>query len=376
MTKGSALPMSRWSCSLVLGLPLLTACSAFGGSVTRVVDGRAHEGHYIPPESYAAYARGAQLEALGQYPEAAHAYETAIEFDPDSVGIWTRLGSVRCASQAPAADEAFERAERLDPNFAALWYERGRCDLGREKPSQANTAALRALSLDPLHLPTTVLVVETFLRSKRTDAALRYLDAAIALHPNLEALTRLKRAIMHEGRAHEGRAPQPAAPKTDAPVDLAELDRALLNDTADEARRLALELDLPEGEVAARAVALGKTDAGLEQANHVHRADPADGTAWVTVLSSADLTRNDALFDAALNGLDETPTLPSALGSVLLADLLKRRVGAEAARAWLRAAAASSPSDPLVARQFNRLERELDDTNHGDAASKAESPSP
>lgn len=371
MTETRVLSKSRSGRAVVLGLPLVAACSTFGGGVARVVDGQTQEGRFIHPESYAAYARAAQLEALEQYPAAGKAYEEALELDPNSVGIWTRLGSVRCANQEPSADEAFEQAELLEPDFAALWYERGRCSLRRNEARAANTAALRALSLDPLHLPTTTLVVETFLRLKQSANALRYLDAAIALHPNLATLTHWKHAIVRGGAA-----PKASVPAADVALGLAELDRALLNDTADEARQLALALNLPEGEVAARAVALGKTGAGLEQAKHVHRADPADGTAWVTVLSSADLARNEALFEAALNALDEAPTAPSPLGTVLFADLLKRRVGADAARAWLRAASAGSPADPLVARQLRRLERELGDTSNGDPTPRTESPSP
>jgi len=354
----------------ILGLPLVAACSGFGGGVARVVDGQVHEGPFIGPESYAAYARGAQFEALAQYPAAEKAYEEALEFDPNSVGIWTRLGSVRCASQRPTADQAFGQAERLEPDFAALWYERGRCSLSRDRPGEANKAALRALSLDPLHLPTTTLLVETFVRLKQSEEALRYLDAAIALHPNLQLLSRWRHAIARGDAAPTA----PAAAAVDRP-GLAELDRALLDDTTDEARALALELDLPASELAARAVALGKTRVGLEQANQVQQADPADGTAWVTLLSSADLLRDDALYDAALNALDQEPTLPSSLGVVLFAELLRRRVGDEAARAWLNAARVA-PDSPLVTGQLRRLERELGVAQPGDTTPPAATPAP
>ncbi len=371
MNEARALPASRSVRALALGLTLgstlVPACSAFGGGVTRVVDGRVQDGRFIGPDAYAAYARGAQLEALEQYQGAETAYEEALALDPDSVGIWTRLGSVRCASGRASADEAFEQAARIDGDFAGLWYERGRCSLRLGKPKPANDAALRALTLDPLHLPTTTLVVETFLRMKQPGDALRYLDAAIALHPGLSTLVHWKHAIVREGGS-----PKAFVPNGQAAPGLEELDRALLNDTTDEAGQLALELELPEGEVAARAVALGKTGAGLERANHVHQADPADGTAWVTVLSSADLSRNEAVYEAALKTLDGTPTTPSLLGSVLFADLLKRRVGDDAARAWLRAAAAETPRDPLVTEQLRRLELELGDTHPADVTPAAE----
>ena len=362
---------SIWLGGCVLGLPLVAACSAFGGGVTRVVDGQAHEGPFIGPESYAAYARGAQFEAQEQYPEAERAYVEALELDPNSVGIWTRLASVRCAGGRPDAAEAFEHAERLEPEFAALWYERGRCSLRRNEPREANEAALRALSFDPLHLPTTTLVVETFVQLKQAKSALRYLDAAIALYPHVTALAHWKHAIL-EGR----RTADPSRTVQHFKVDeLDELDRALLNDTSDAALELALALDLAESELAARAVALGKTKTGREQAQHVQQADPADGTAWVTLLSSADLLRDEVLYEATLTALDEEPTAPSPLAVVLFAELLKRRVGADAARAWLQAAGAGRPENPLVARQLRRLENELQQAASADVP-KAETPPP
>lgn len=358
---------SIWSRGCALGLPLVAACSAFGGGVARVVDGQVQEGNFIGPDSYAAYARGAQLEAQEQYPEAERAYTEALELDPNSVGIWTRLGSVRCASGRADAAGAFERAERIEPEFAALWYERGRCGLRRDRPREANTAALRALSLDPLHLPTTMLVVESFVQLKQTESALRYLDAAIALYPQLPALTHWKHAIL-QGRGS-------ADARSARPPELEELDRALLNDTSDAARELALELDLGESELAARAIALGKTKAGLTQAQHVQQADPADGTAWVTLLSSADLLRDEALYEATLGTLGEEPTAPSPLAVVLFAELLKRRVGADAARAWLRAAEAQAVDNPLALKQLRRLESELARESSGDVT-PAETPLP
>lgn len=360
LTLPSLAPASRWL--LLATLPLWAACSPYGGNVARVVDGQVHDGRYISPVSYSSYARAAALEAREQYPEAEAAYEEALSSDPGSAEIWTRLGSVRCANGKPNADEAFEHAAELEPEFATLWYERGRCNLERGKLQQANEQALRALALDPYHLPTTRLIVETFVRLKQSANALRYLDAAIALYPNLSALQIDKRAITL-GAASP--APQALLRASATPVQLEDVDRALLSDANDEARQLALALGLSLSELGARAASLGKPRVALELANQVHQADPSDGTAWATVLTSADLLRDEALYSAALSALDEEPTSPSALGVVLLAELLKRRVGADAARAWLRANPNSEPENALVTRQRRRLERELLDDGAG-----------
>jgi len=346
---------SNWL--LLAALPLTVACGAYGGNVTRVVDGQARDGRFISPVSYSAYARAAELEAREQYPEAEAAYEEALSFDPASAEIWTRLGCVRCANGKPDADEAFEHAAELGPEFATLWYERGRCSLERGSLEQANKQALRALALDPYHLPTTRLIVETFVRLKQSDSALRYLDAAIALYPNLAALQSDKRAIV-EGA---GSLAERKGLASSEGAQLEDIDRALLRDATDEARQLALALGLSQSELGARATSLGKPKIALEQANQVHQADPSDGTAWVTVLNIADLLRDEALYTAVLNALGEEPTTPSALGVVLLAELLKRRVGADAAQAWLHAAPNAEPENTLATRQRRRLERELQD---------------
>ena len=353
-TLPSLAPAWRWLS--LAALPLGVACGAYGGDVARVVDGQVQEGRFISPVSYSAYARAAQLEALQQYPEAEAAYEEALSFDTASAEIWTRLGSVRCASGKSDADEAFEQAAELEPEFSTLWYERGRCSLQRGKPAQAKEQALRALALDPYHLPTTRLIVATFVRLKQSANALRYLDAAIALYPNLASLKSDKHAIALGAGATPAK--RPGSPE---PVQLEDIDQALLREATDEARQLALALGLSQSELGARALSLGKPKVALEHANQVQQADPNDGTAWVTVLSTADLLRDNALYVAALNALDEEPTTPSALGVVLLAELLKRRVGVDAARAWLQAVPNTEPENALVMQQRRRLESELED---------------
>ncbi len=338
--------------ALASGL-LGVACAGHPDTVTRVVDGRVEEGRFISPVSYSAYARAAGLEALQQLEAAEAAYQEALRFDPYSPEIWTRLGTVRCASGRQDAREAFDEAERIAPDFAPLWYERARCELGHDQAALALESAQRSLSLDPDYLPTTKLIADALTKLGRRDAAARYLDALVALYPHVPAVLKWRADLA--GKDESGKDESVEARR----AALARLDQALMGDQLAEAREIALDQDVSESELAARSVALGKVRSGLEQARALRAADPADGTAWVAELCAADLVGDEAQFSRALHALAESPGLPGPVARILFADLLKRRVGAEAARSWLAATPGGTHVDPLVTRNEARLEREL-----------------
>lgn len=333
-----------------------SGCAGHPGSVTRVVDGRVNEGRFVSHVSYGAYASAVLLEAQGDFEAAEAAYREALRFDAKSPQLWTRLGSVRCASGKPGADSDFAEAEQLSPDFALLWYERGVCDLRQGRKPSALEQALTALALDPQHLPTTKLIADCFVALGRPKQALRYLDALVALHPHLPLAAHWRESL----RAALG-SPEPGS------AELSAVDRAIVAHEPELARQRALELGLGEAELAARGALLGNAAQALEQAALVRAADPADGTAWATELAAADLLRQEAAFDRALTALAEEPVTPSPLGRILFADLLQRRVGPDAAKAWWKAAAAEAGGDELLARHKARLQAEL-----ANAASRAE----
>ena len=93
------------SCSSVALLSfLLAGCGLGAGTVTRVSNGVAVEGRYVPPEAYAAYAKGAFLEARGDDAAALAQYRLALDHDPDAPEILARLGAVQCRLSARAGD--------------------------------------------------------------------------------------------------------------------------------------------------------------------------------------------------------------------------------------------------------------------------------
>lgn len=323
-------------------------------AVDRVANGTPERGRYISHLSYAAYAEGAQLEALGHFGAALQAYERAMLYDPDSSEIWTRLGAVRCAMKRSDARAAFSKAENLAPKSASLWLAEARCELARGRPSRALELAKRSLEFDPNHAETTLLISEALRQQGREAEAHRWLVALAARQPGSRA------AQLWLSRS----APKP---ETGPNASLRLVDAALLDGQAELANSRALELGLSEAELAAREIALGLTEQAFARANLVLRADPEDANAWVVLLVAADLLGKEAEFDQTVTSADVGVGPTDELCTLLLADLIKRRTGPAAARAWLEkaapssavAAAAEPPSDPLTAQVRARLSAEL-----------------
>ncbi|MBW2526864.1 MAG: hypothetical protein JRI23_21955, partial [Deltaproteobacteria bacterium] len=89
----------------------------------------------------------------------------------------------------------------------------------------------------------------------------------------------------------------------------------------------------------------GKPDLAAEQASHLLAADPADTDSRLSAAAAADLMGNAARV-IELCELPPDPLPPSPAARALLAELLRRHVGPEAAREWSAAAAARWGNPP------------------------------
>jgi hypothetical protein len=136
---------------------------------------------------------------------------------------------------------------------------------------------------------------------------------------------------------------QPLSPRSAVPSEVTPVDEAIAEGRLSAARHLATTAGISPGELALRAVALGRADLGREQADLALAADPTDGDAWVALVAAADLNRDEDELGNALMRLAAHPVPPSPLGTRLLEELLERRVGQDAATAWAAARAGSSP---------------------------------
>lgn len=359
--------------AIVLAALPAAACGFGSTSVVRVVDGRPIEGRFIDTATYALYARGAYHEQHGELAHARAAYAAAAERDPKSAAIWTRLGAVQCAGKDPGYERSFAVAANEDPTYAPLWRERATCALGRGKPRRAVEAAETAVLLEPEDEQNSLVLARALDRDGRTDDALRWLHALTVARPRAVAAWTLLQAIAkRRGRdAERLRAAQALAelsatdptraagephPSPAPESELDALDRALGAGELTRARRLAVTAGVRADRLAVRAAALGSAGAAGEQAELVLAADPTNGNAWVAALVAADLDGDPERFRRALDALAREALPPEPLAARLMAALLARRVGADAARAWLEAyGELPPPSDALERRVAARL---------------------
>ncbi len=326
----------------VLCAATLPACLGHE-TVVRVVGGEVHEGRYIAPEAYAAYAEGAWFEAHGREAEAGAAYQRAAREDPDSAELWTRIGALECRQQRGGDSAGFRRAESIDASYAPLWLARARCAQAGQRPREALRLAERAFALDPVDESTSILLAELYDDAGRADASRRLLDGLVARNPLssaawralLDHATRQRDPVARERALDALAALAPRPPG--APEPPADVDAALWRYGLDAARRVALSARVAPGELALRAISAGLPRLALEQAEHVLAADPDDVDARIAELAAGDLAGDRAGVERSLAELARRPAAPSALGAHVMAELLARRVGSDAARAWLDA---------------------------------------
>lgn len=339
--------------SLPRWLLLFTATSSAGcalgaGSVTRIADGREHDGRAISAEAYAAYARGALFEAAGDDKRALSAYQDALSEDSGSPELHARIGAVRCRlaqspsdAQSTAATRSLARAVKLDPYSSTAWQETARCAARRHEARKAFAAALRAASSDPVSLESALLVIELAEGAGRAREARVWLDELVVRAPSsreawvaLAAFAVRHKDLGRELRARAGLQSLGIVPRTES---TRELEAAIALGELRPARAAAVRARLGPGELATRLAERGHGAAASEQAALVLGADPDDANAWVARLVAADLRRDRAELARALSEGSASPSPLSPLATRLYAELLERMVGPDARDAWLAA---------------------------------------
>lgn len=343
---------------------LVPACGLGPAKVARIVDGKPIASRYVPPEAYAAYARGAYLEAAGDPEAAIAAYVDAVSADPESVAAWTRLGALHCSlGRHQRSADAFDAAQSLDPGHEPLFRERARCEAARGRLDSAEELARKAVQLDPDAIEASLLLAALYEQKGDVELAARWLTALSLRHPASSSawgalLTFSARHGRDASAERAARALAQLSPRQRERVARLvpatglrqKLDQALLASDLQAARELAIEAGVAPGALAVRAAALGRADLAAEQSAWVLRSDPENGDAVVATLAAAGEGGAQRL-DELLGGMWGDVTPPGALGARLLAELLAQRVGRQAADAWLSAyGPLPSPKDPLEAR--------------------------
>ncbi|HEY3593213.1 MAG TPA: tetratricopeptide repeat protein [Polyangiaceae bacterium] len=356
---------------LTVALAVGAAGCASSSAVTRVVAGRRIEGRFIASEAYAAYVNGVVLETSGRLEAARASYEEAIRRDPQSVELWTRLGALRCrrSSRDPSPPEAarggadfqsggawdaFARAAEIDESYEELWTERARCHLQRGELGAAESDAARGVSADPDRVEPVLTLVMVLEREKRFDDAKRWLSGLIVRQP--PSLDAAEAAYAFAVRTQDvplrdaaRRALAATRPERSVPSP-ADVDAALLRNEFDVARRLAMAARLSSGSLALRAAALGRASFARSEADLVLGADPSDTDARVAAIAAADLSRDGAALARAVSGLPDAPLPLSPLAALVLSEVLRRRIGDDAARPMREMAGAAEKSDDALVR--------------------------
>ncbi|MDB4994648.1 MAG: Tetratricopeptide 2 repeat protein [Myxococcaceae bacterium] len=169
----------------IAGLVALGGGCASAPTVTRVVDGRIVEGHFVEPDAYAAFLRGAISESHGDLRGALAAYEETAKLDEEDPEVWTRIAAVRCRLSAadPGARWAAARALALDTEYAPAWEVRAQCELGRsEDRVSIERDALRAADADPTKVDYQVLLARVEEMRPRSEVARQRLVALTLAH--------------------------------------------------------------------------------------------------------------------------------------------------------------------------------------------------
>jgi tetratricopeptide (TPR) repeat protein len=340
--------------SLGLCAALCTGCGFGGGSVVRIVDGQEIHGRSIEPAAYAAYTRGMLFELTEKYAEAEQQYALAVDSDPRSPELWSRLGAVRChlAGRTGAA-EALAQAEQLDSEYGPLFVAKAECARTEGNIQSALENARKAVAFDPKHPAALDSLLTALAAAGKSKEALDWAIALALEHGSPSAWKRVasladqrsdsawtKHASDRERAARAAIARSGGGPQDCPAGTLHELDQALLSGKLGHARGLANRCRVTPGALATRAAALGSTTVALTQALHVLAADPADGDARVALWVATDLSGDEMPEPPLADAL--SPINPLSIR--LMAEMLQRRTGDEAARAWI----AASPALPAA----------------------------
>lgn len=353
---------------------LLSTVGCQTGTVVRQFGGIETHGRFINDWAYASYARGIESEARGRHDDALFFFEEALEQDPQSAELWVRVAATRCRLKRPDAEDAFAEAEARDPDYEPLWRERALCAARHRDTSAAIAHIERAVALDPERDETVLELVALLDRAGRHEDAERWLRSVVARSPRsnvawqavvTHARKRNPTWLAVARRALAGLqpgldAPPPSLPRPTLAASWRGVDEALGAGSLELARSRTSEAHLDSRLLAARAIFVGRPALALEQAELRLSADPDDSDARVAFALAADLLGKTTEAGDALREIPVAAERLTQPGQILLAELLLRHAGAEAAAAWLgvepSALAGEGAPRARLARAFDKVD--------------------
>jgi tetratricopeptide (TPR) repeat protein len=297
----------------------LLACGS-AQTTQRVFHGEVVVGPYIEPEAYAAFAEGVYLEQRGDYEAALRAYRRAQARDANSPGIAARLGAITCRTDLKTALDEFQTSD-IARNYAPAWTERALCLHRHGDTPRALEAARRAVMLDPTSADANLLIAELHREQAQPERARAWLFAWALADPSAanyaseleararllgdRALGRLARASLQPGRGDDAD------------------DEAAAGDASPPPARLAL-----------LATWRGEPEVAARQAAVALAANPEDADALVLALFASSSLLDEQQFLELLRHA-RAADAPEPQVASLMAELLRWRIGDDAAERWL-----------------------------------------
>lgn len=282
----------------ILWLGLLFCSCSIRPEVVRVVEGERLVGRYVDERAYEAYLRGMIAEQMGHYGDAEQAYLQAHDADIDGVELIVRLGAVQCrqAGKETSARETFGKALEVDSSYGPLFVERARCLLRTRDFDGAMRDARRALVLQSKDEESSAVLAEALEGQGKKREARAVLEAFQIWSGTNSQKTNVQIGSQSEAGKHLGL-----------------IDDSLLGGRLEEARILGVRARIEPGQIALRAVALGKWEEAREQARFVLSAEPGNGDARVALIAVGEWQEGERLEGV------------SRFGKWVLLDVLLRR---------------------------------------------------
>lgn len=317
---------------------LTTVLMVTGCAGPRVVERRSgastSRGRVVPGEAYAWYARGQYHERNDQLEDAEYSYDQATATDPGAGTAWGALLRVRCARKKLNVWNTFDRAKALAVEQLPVLIAASECARQTGKGSAAVAWARSAVELDPSSEGAS-LALASALRSTGDEAAARSVVTAFELFQGRPLVP-----LPLDAEEHRMISLRDARVAADAAIIAGDMNLA---------RSLSVGT-LDDGELALRALLLGRPELAKVQSERVLFLDPGNPEA-AFALSQLHL---DSLALGSLRASSAAPATPLLLCA--WAALVPGRLGLEATTLFgSRIPCPPSTDDPLQTRLSQTL---------------------
>ncbi|HIH00469.1 TPA: tetratricopeptide repeat protein [Thermoplasmata archaeon] len=131
--------------------------------------------------------RGDALYGLREHSKAKHAYEAALDIDPNDGISWCQLGNIQALDGKRAlALSAYDKALKIDPNNAYAWNNKGVIFVSLAWPEEAMVCFNKAMLLMPNNFDAHINLAKISAKLGRHDEAVMHFQQALEINPDSE----------------------------------------------------------------------------------------------------------------------------------------------------------------------------------------------